>query len=186
MQGTTEVRYHAGMQNRTLPSSDHTVSGLIRKRAELFGEAERIRDRLAEIRNDIGALDRTLGVLGHVGNLDDAMPRQKRQVLFGQGELTQNLLRELRDADGPLTSRELAQGILALRGDDVRDRRLISEVTRRVSKALRAHREEGRVRSSTDSSGNLLWSRRLGRGEVVATMLPSRSEDVVATDPDAT
>ena len=173
------------MQNRTLSSSDHTVSGLIRKRAELFGEAERIRDRLAEIRNDIEALDRTLTVLGHTGNLDEAMPRQKRQVLFGQGELTRNLLRELRDADGPLTSRELAQGILALRGDDVRDRRLISEVTRRVSKALRMHREEGRVRSSTDASGNLLWSRRLGRGEVVAPMLPGRIEDEVATDPDA-
>ncbi|MGH1589968.1 hypothetical protein ACRBEV_18575 [Methylobacterium phyllosphaerae] len=159
------------MTNQKPEPATATISGLIRKRSELFSEAERIRDRLAEIRNDIGALDRTLAVLGHTGNLDDQMPRQKREVLFGQGELTRSLLRELRDADGPMTSRELAQGILALRGDDVRDRRLISEVTRRVSKALRSHREEGRVRSSTDASGNLLWSRRLGRGEVVDPMM---------------
>ncbi|WP_287081508.1 hypothetical protein [Methylobacterium sp.] len=161
------------MTNQKPEPATTTISGLIRKRAELFSEAERIRDRLAEIRNDLGALDRTLAVLGHTGNLDDAMPRQKRQVLFGQGELSRSLMRELRDADGPMTSRELAQGILALRGDDVRDRRLISEVTRRVSKSLRAHREEGRVRSSTDASGNLLWSRRLGRGEFVdPTQMP--------------
>ena len=37
---------------------DHTITGLLTKRADLFNEGERIRDRLAEIRNDIGALDR--------------------------------------------------------------------------------------------------------------------------------
>lgn len=54
------------------------ISGLLRKRAELFSEAERIRDWLAEIRNDTDALDRTLGSLGYKGDLDAAMPRQNR------------------------------------------------------------------------------------------------------------
>ena len=58
---------------------DETViSGLLAKRADLFNEAERIRDRLAEIRNDIGAVDRVLGTLGYTGDLDAEMPRQKR------------------------------------------------------------------------------------------------------------
>jgi hypothetical protein len=43
-------------------------------RAELFKEAGRIRDRLARIGNDIGAIDRTLGVLGYKGDLDAALP----------------------------------------------------------------------------------------------------------------
>lgn len=146
---------------------DNTISGLLRKRAELFGEAERLRDRIAEIRNDTEALDRTLVALGYAGDLDAAMPRQKRELIFGQGELTNALMRELRDADGPMTSRELANNVLALRGDDVRDRRLLTEVTKRVSKALRHQREEGRVRSSTDRLGNMLWSRRVGRNDVV-------------------
>ena len=30
----------------------HTVNGLLQKRADLFNEAERLRDRLAEIKND--------------------------------------------------------------------------------------------------------------------------------------
>jgi hypothetical protein len=42
----------------------------------LFNEAERIRHRLAEIKNDIGAIDRALNVLGYTGDLDAAMPRQ--------------------------------------------------------------------------------------------------------------
>ena len=130
-------------------------------------EAERLRDRIAEIRNDIEALDRTVGALGHAGDLDAAMPHQKREVIFGQGELTSAPMRELRDADGPMTSRESANNVLALRGDDVRDRRLLTEVTKRVSKALRHQREEGRVRSSTDRLGNMLWSRRIGRTETI-------------------
>lgn len=36
---------------------EHTISGLLGKRADLFNEAIRIRDRLAEIKNDVSALD---------------------------------------------------------------------------------------------------------------------------------
>ncbi len=76
---------------------------MLTKRAELFNEAERIRDRLAEIRNDIGAIDRVLGSLGYKGDLDAAMPRQKREVIFGRGELSRAICEELRNAEGPLT-----------------------------------------------------------------------------------
>ena len=51
---------------------DHTITGLLRKRADLFAEADRLRDRAAEIRNDVSALDRTLGSLGYAGDLDAA------------------------------------------------------------------------------------------------------------------
>jgi hypothetical protein len=36
---------------------EHTISGLLKKRADMFNEAERLRDRAAEIRNDIAALE---------------------------------------------------------------------------------------------------------------------------------
>lgn len=138
---------------------DHTISGLLTKRAELFGEAERLRDRLAEIRNDLGAIDRTLGVLGYKGDLDAAMPRQKREVIFGRGELSKAIYGELREATGPLSSRDIAREIVALRGEDARDRKYLSDLTKRVSKALRAMREEGNVRSVTDAKGNVVWGR---------------------------
>ena len=137
---------------------EHTIPGLLAKRANLFNEAERIRDRMAEIKNDIGAIDRVLGTLGYTGDLDAAMPRQKREVLFGRGELIRGILQELRHATGPMSSRELAQNLVAMRGEDARDRKYVSDLTRRVCKALRQSREDGAVRASVDDKGNVFWA----------------------------
>lgn len=139
---------------------EHTISGLLAKRADLFNEAERIRDRLAEIKNDIGAVDRVLGTLGYTGDLDAQMPRQKRQVLFGRGELTRAILDELRTATGPLSSRDIARAILSVNEMDPRDRKLMTEHTRRVSKALRGLKNEGFVCSMAGLRGNMVWRRK--------------------------
>lgn len=150
---------------------EHAIGGLLQKRAELFNEAERIRDRLAAIKNDIGALDRTLGTLGYAGDLDAAMPRQKREVIFGRGELTRAIVSELRGSDGPMTSREIAQAIIAISGQDARDRKYVSDLTRRVGKALRALRDENAARSAIDPKGNVMWSlRALLRGRTPETV----------------
>lgn len=138
---------------------EHTISGLLSKRAELFNEAERIRDRLAEIRNDIDALDRTLNVLGYTGDLDAAMPRQKREVIFGRGELSRAIYEELRDAEAPLSSRDIARSIVAMRGEDARDRKYLADLTKRVSKALRQMRQEGHARGVIDAKGNMRWTK---------------------------
>ncbi len=136
---------------------EHTINGLLTKRADLFNEAIRIRDRLAEIKNDIGALDRVLGTLGYTGDLDAEMPRQKRHVVFGKGELTRAILDELRDATRPMTSRQVAQAVVAVGGQDARDRKLITDVTRRASKALRQLKLAGEARSAVDAKGNMVW-----------------------------
>ncbi|MCP1537783.1 hypothetical protein [Methylorubrum extorquens] len=136
---------------------EHTISGLLTKRADLFGKAQKLRDRLAEIKNDVAALDRVLGFLGYEGDLDAAMPRQKREVLFGRGELTRGILDTLRDATAPMTSREVAQSVLSLAGNDARDRRLTTEHTRRVSKALRLLKVGCLVSQAADKRGNRVW-----------------------------
>lgn len=102
-----------------------------------------------------------LGTLGYTGDLDAEMPRQKREVIFGRGELTRAILDELRGAAGPLTSREITQSIVALGGQDARDRKHVSELTKRFGKALRALRDENIVRSGTDARGNIMWSLRV-------------------------
>lgn len=135
----------------------HTISGLLTKRADLWNEAERIRDRLAEIRNDIGAIDRTLGVLGYAGDLDAAMPRQKRNVIFGKGELFRAVMDVLRTAQGPLTTRQIAQEIVAIGGHDARDRRFVADLVKRVGKCLR---QTDAARKGTDSRGNVVYGQR--------------------------
>lgn len=156
------MAYAAGMSDKIKPSRtdtfEHTISGLLTKRSMLFNEAERIRDRLAEIRNDIQALDRVLGTLGYTGDLDAEMPRQKRMVVFGKGELTRAILDELREAAAPMTSRQIAQAIVAVSGMDARDRRYVSDLTKRVSKALRQMPASNAVRRATDLVGSIVWS----------------------------
>ena len=139
---------------------EHTITGLLGRRVELFHEAERIRDRLAEIKNDISAMDRTLGTLGYTGPLDDAMPRQKRDVVFGQGELSGAIIAELRNAEEPMTSRDIARQVISIRGEDPRDRKYLSDVVKRVSKALRRMKIDRVVTSSPNVSGTLVWRHR--------------------------
>ena len=134
-----------------------TQNGLLKTRSDLFNEAERITERLAEIKNDIKALDKTLRLIGYEGDLDAIMPRQKRNVIFGQGELLGALMLELRHAQGPMRSRELAQNVLATSGDDIRDKRAVSDLTRRVSKCLRVQREKGVVMGKLDESRSTHW-----------------------------
>lgn len=136
---------------------EHTVNGLLTKRSDLFNEAERLRDRLAAIKNDVGAIDRTLGVLGYEGDLDAIMPRQKVERIFGQGELLRACLHELRHADGPMTSRDIARNIIETRGDDPADRKYLSDMVRRISKCLRGERERGSVRAKQDKGRFLVW-----------------------------
>ena len=141
-----------------------THNGLLKRRGELFKEAERITERLAEIKNDIKAFDKTLRVLGYEGDLDKIMPRQRRNVIFGQGELLGALMLELRHASGPMRSRELAQNVLASSGDDIRDRRAVSDLTRRISKCFRVQREKGIVIGKQDESRNIQWVLRPRKG----------------------
>jgi hypothetical protein len=136
---------------------EHTITGLLAKRRDMLTEAELIRDRLAEIKNDLSALDRTLGTLGFTGDLEGMMPRQKRQVIFGRGDLLRAILDELRGAERPLRSREIAQAIIAVRGDDPRDQRYIADLTRRVGKALRPLKVSGSVKQTTDEFGAIAW-----------------------------
>lgn len=138
---------------------EHTITGLLTKRADLFNEAERIRDRLAEIRNDVTALDRVLGSLGYSGDLNAAMPRQKQERLFGAGELTRAIFEVLRNATEPMATRDIAREIIAVNEQDARDRKLLTEVTRRVSKALRVQAQRSAVQRSTSGLGAVIWRR---------------------------
>ncbi len=88
------------------------------------------------------------------------MPRQKREVIFGKGEPSKAIYGELRTATGALSSRDIAREIVAMQGEDARDRRYLADLTKRVSKALQAMREVGEVRSVTDRKADLAWELR--------------------------
>lgn len=134
----------------------NTISGLLKKRSELMGDAQRLREQLAHVGNDIEALDRTLVSLGYDGELKWAAPRGHRVVFFARDELRRFLLDELRKADGPISSRDLAEKIIKLEGKDCCDRRLCNDMVKRVGKSLKLLRQQG-LAVSMGPHGRLKW-----------------------------
>jgi hypothetical protein len=138
-------------------SDDSTISGLLKKREELMRENAELRERMAIVSNDIEAIDRVLDAFGYVGDLNGRTPRAARIVLFYRNELREYLLAELRKADRPLSSRELAERVCQIEGKDGRDRRLLTDVTRRVGCALRKMRAGKIVHSQRDKREAAVW-----------------------------
>lgn len=137
---------------------ESTVNGLLQKREELQRETAMLREQMAVTANSIEAIDRVLEAFGFQGELDDKTPRAARVALFYRGELRAFLLGRLREADRPLSSRELAVMVCQTDGKDARDRRMVGDVTRRVGCALRKMRATKSVQGHRDKSGAAVWS----------------------------
>lgn len=134
----------------------NTISGLLRKRADLMSEAQALREKLAEVGNTIESLDCVLRSLGFDGDLEGMRPRSNRVVFFARHELRRFLISELREAKGPLTARDLAEKIIGLEGNDARDRRLRNDIVKRVGKSLKLLRQQGLAVSAGKHSA-LVW-----------------------------
>jgi hypothetical protein len=136
---------------------EHTISGLLAKRSEMMEEIALTRERLAILSNDVESLDRVLETLGYNGDLK-LTPRVPRVVLFYRGELRQFLLGYLRE-HGPSTSRQMAEALIQADGKDVRDRRMMNDVVRRIGKALRQSQDLKLVtRTREKVKGEYTWT----------------------------
>lgn len=134
-------------------SYDNTISGLLRRRAELMGDHQRLREEMAVVSNDIDALDRVLVSLGYDGDLKGIAPRSNRVVFFARNELRRWLLNELRQATGPVSSRDLAEKLIGLEGKDVRDTRLRNDMVKRVGKSLKLLNKQRLAMCETNPGG---------------------------------
>lgn len=121
-----------------------------------MGEAQRLREALAVVGNDVEALDRVLETLGYQGDLKAITPRGNRVVFFARNELRRLCLDELRKADVPISARDLAEKIITLEGKDLCDRRLRNDIVKRVGKSLKLLRQQGLATSKSDGGG-LVW-----------------------------
>ena len=70
-------------------------------------------------------------------------------MIFHRNELRQFLLRELRKGE-PLSSRDLPERICSEEGKDIRDVRMVLDVTKRVSKAMRVLQDQRAVKGQKD------------------------------------
>lgn len=134
----------------------NTISGLLKLRDDTMGEIVAMRERLGELHNDLEAIDRVLCTMGYEGELEGRQIRQSRLVIFHRNELRQFLLRELRKGE-PLSSRDLAERICGEEGKDIRDTRMVLDVTKRVSKAMRLLQDQKAVKGQKDHMRRYVW-----------------------------
>ena len=130
------------------------INGLLAKRQELCALNAELRERMAVVANDIDAVERLLDSLGYQGEAVTT-PRAARIVLFYRNELREYLLAELRKAPAPMTARELAVKLCEVEGKDWQDRRLITDVVRRVGCALRKMRATRVVEGERTQAGQV-------------------------------
>lgn len=141
---------------KTTETYQHAISGLLQKRSEMMEEMAVTRERLGVLANDVESIDRVLERLGYSGDVQ-LTARVPRVVLFYRGELRQFLLGQLRER-GLMTSRRLAENLIQMEGKDARDRRMLSDVVRRIGKSLRQMQDAGLVvGTKTKSMGEYSW-----------------------------
>jgi hypothetical protein len=137
---------------------DQTLSGLIRKRAELAAEVTSLR---ASLDTNLAALDAVEAVI-RVFNPELAgeyLPVNRPAVVLTEvtGEVSRCLLTFMRERQGvPIKTTEAAEELMRVKGMDPRDRFGSTLVRKRVTDAFRRLRDRGVVVGRRYGSGTEL------------------------------
>ena len=143
--------------NCTMPD-EHVIAGLTRKRAEIAGKVEHTQMVLRQLIIDLDNVDAALRLFVPDIELEDIRPSPfpPRNAAF-RGEVSRIVFESLRQTPGPLTSHDIAQHVMAERGLNTSDKRLVRLVGKRVGACLRHQRERGLVRSRPGPGAYLVW-----------------------------
>jgi hypothetical protein len=141
-----------------MPQHDHTISGLLAKRAELAGLLEHHQAQVRQIMIDIDACDMTIRLFAPDIDLSEIKPKPlpPRHAAY-RGEIARTVLGTLRTAKRPCSTQELTMHVMAERGMNTADKRLVKTVTKRVGACLRHHRTRGLIHSEVGLAGRISW-----------------------------
>jgi hypothetical protein len=138
---------------------DLTVQGLIRKRAEMAGQVTALQAQLGALIAAMSHIDASIRVFKPEIELDDLPERLAPAPFTGfRGEIQRFLLDELRTANHPLSTFDLAERVMVKRGLDPTDRITFTLIARRTGYGLSKMRTAGKVRSHREHrSAPLNW-----------------------------
>lgn len=138
---------------------DLTLSGLLRKRGEMAGQVEALQAQLGQLITDLSHIDATIRVFRPDIDLADLPEKIAPAPFTGfRGEIQRFLMNELRKANGPLSTFDLAERIMRKRGLDPDDRLHFKLIAKRTGYALAKLRNKGRVTSRrAHSSAPMEW-----------------------------
>ena len=106
-------------------SEPHVISALSNKRAELAGIVSQLERQLGQQQTNLAHLDATMRLFDPDIRPNTIRPKQQRarSAWFRPGECLRLIYDELRDAPRPMTTRELAERIMAVKAMPMADDR---------------------------------------------------------------
>lgn len=138
--------------------TEHVLAGLMKRRAEMDGEAIRLRVRLQEIELALPRLDAAIQVFAPAMDPTGLRPiRYRAPNSVGFGHWSRAALDVLRVAERPLSTKEIVSRVmdrLSVDGENGPIRRL---VTKRVGHALEHQRKRVLVRSEKGMGQVIVW-----------------------------
>ena len=136
----------------------HVVSALLQKRATLAGQIEHTQTTLRQLIIDLDNLDATLRLFEPDIDLEVIRPKPfPPRNSAVRGELSRIVLSCLRQSSTPLTTQDIAQHVMAERGLNTADTKLVKLIAKRVGACLRHQRDKGFVRSEPGPGQHLVW-----------------------------
>ena len=139
--------------------TDYVLTGLVKRRAELAGDIERMHEALGKTIADLENIDATIRQFDPDFQVEAIKPKAFRppKDWSNRGQMSRVVLSLLRQAAEPMTTRDLALELLVTRALDKDDQKLLRLMTKRVGVALRTQRENGVVRSAQGPGMMVLW-----------------------------
>jgi len=134
----------------------HVICALRDKRSELAGMVNRLEQQLAQHRAGLIHLDATMRLFDPDIRPDQIRPREQRprSAWFRPGECLRLIYDALRDAPPPVTTRALAERIVAVKGISANDDRARALIQKTVLGSLNRARE---TIARVETAGVLSW-----------------------------
>lgn len=137
---------------------EHTINGLVAKRAEIAGKLEHHQAVVRQLFIDLDALDQAIRMFAPDLELSEIKPKPlpPRHAAY-KGEVGRILMATLREAKRPCSTQELTMHVMAERGMNTADKRLVNTVSKRVGSSLRHYRTKGLIKSADGLGGRIAW-----------------------------
>jgi len=130
---------HSACTSERVPIKSGDAKSRLQRQPTAFHEQRRLRslrleegDQSAHLA-EIEAIDRVLAnVLGFTGGIAAETKDFRREALFGRNELRRAVIAVLREANGPMTTRQIAERVMATKGKALKPGRVAKNYIRRV------------------------------------------------------
>lgn len=135
-------------KHRKQRSGDYsvTINGLMTRRSLLLTE------KPETLSSDLAAIDYVLKLCGFNEDPQGYMPARRKKSIFKKGEKLRLIRQVLKQADRPLTSREITIAILQGKDFDMSDTRRLKQTVTGIYIVLCRECERGRIKMRYSSS----------------------------------